>query len=122
MSAELKEIYSEAYSAYENGQSDRAGDLFTYLILQDPTQQNFWQGLAAAQQVQGFYKEAAMAWSMASYLDAANPASHLHAAECYICLGEKEEALKELDLALQQPCTEDLIKKIELMKKGITHG
>lgn len=109
-------FYASAYGLYEQGDYRRSAKLFTQLVLSDPFSEDYWQGLASAKQMAREYLAAVHAWGLLALLKEADPIPHFHAAECLLSLGEKEEALKALDAALELCREEPLREKIYLLK------
>jgi type III secretion system low calcium response chaperone LcrH/SycD len=110
-------FYATAFGLYEKGDYRGASQLFTQLVLTDPFSENYWQGLASSKQMTRDYMAAVHAWSMVALLKEGDPLPHFHAAECFLSLEEKEDALKALDAALEL-CQNDepLRNKIHLLK------
>ena len=96
---QIETLYAAGFGLYEVGDYAGACLLFTRLILQDPLQPRFWQALASTKQMNCEYEASLRAWSMLGYLEPENGDVHFHAAECLISLGQKEDALKALNLA-----------------------
>lgn len=92
-------IYAAAFGMYERGEYSQSADFFTMLILHDPYEVRFWKGLASSRQMEKKFKEALHAWAIHALLSGQDPMTHFHAAECYLSMGEKEEAKKALALA-----------------------
>ena len=103
---ELEAVYSLAFSYYNTGKYDEAFKLFQFLVLFDHLNPKFWMGVGAVQQVKKDYKGAIASYCYASFLDISNPKPQLHAAECYVALGDRENALSAL-AALEQYCPHD---------------
>lgn len=114
--SEWQHVYQTAYDCYEKEEYRTAGKLFTRLVLSNPFMGPFWTGLASAKQMSRDYEAAIRAWALSALLDLDNPMPHLHAAECYLYLEQKEEAQKALNAALA--CSHDLAhrEKIEHIK------
>lgn len=111
-----RELYAAAYGLYEKEEYRQAAQLFTQLVLADPFSEHFWQGLASSKQMSRDHNAAMHAWSMVALLKDGDPMPHFHAAECLLCLEQKEEALKALDAALSM-CNDDALReKIDLLK------
>lgn len=112
-----REFYATAFGLYEKGDYRSASQLFTQLVLTDPYSEHYWQGLASSKQMARDYLAAVHAWSLVALLKEGDPLPHFHAAECFLSLDEKEEALKALDAALEL-CQYDerLSNKIHLLK------
>ncbi len=115
-------LYTDAITEYENGDYEKAHGLFSLLSTQLPAQPEIWKGLAACSQVQKCYPEALLSWSMAALLDEHDPLPHFHAAECLFAQGEKVEAQKAIRLALDKPCTEEVLDRIVRLKEVIDNG
>jgi len=119
---EVKELYSAAYARYESGLYNEAGEIFTQLTLLDPQEEAFWRGLAASKQMGQKYKSALYAWGLVSLLSKEDPMPHLHAAECYLSLQQKSEALIALNAALERvKDNPPLCTQIEVLKEAC-HG
>lgn len=112
-----RQFYATAFGLYEKGDYRGATQLFTQLVLTDPYSEHYWQGLASSKQMVRDYIAAVHAWGMVALLKEGDPLPHFHAAECFLSLEEKEEALKALDVALDL-CRNDehLREKINLLK------
>lgn len=120
---QMEILYAAAYSYYEEGRYSQAVALFTQLILHNPLDARFWQGLASSHQMEGSYSAAARSWATVCLLEPNNPLSHFHAAECFISLGEKEEARKALECALNRLDRSDpLFSKVEMLKERLRNG
>jgi len=101
--AELEAVYSLAFGYYQTGKYDEAFKLFQFLVLFDHLNPKFWIGVGAVQQVRKDFKSAIASYCYASFLDLENPKPQLHAAECYLAIGDKENALSAL-AALDEYC------------------
>lgn len=110
-------FYAAAFGHYEKGDYRGAALLFTQLVLTDPYSEHYWYGLASSKQMQQDYLAATHAWAMVALLKENDPLPHFHAAECFLSLDEKDDALKALDLALKLAGkNETLCEKIHLLK------
>lgn len=94
-----EQLYASAYTHYEVGEYASAIDFFTQLVLSDPFSTYFWKGLASSRQMLGRFTEALSAWSVLALLSENDPIPHFHAAECFIALGDKQEAEKAITAA-----------------------
>jgi type III secretion system low calcium response chaperone LcrH/SycD len=120
---QMEILYSVAYGYYEQGRYAQAIALFTQLILHHPFDPRFWKGLASNHQMEGSYSAAAKVWATVCLLEPNNPLSHFHAAECFISMGEKEEARKALECSLNRLDHSDpLFSKIEMLKERLRNG
>ena len=104
--AELEAVYSLAFGYYQTGKYDEAAKLFQFLVLFDHLNAKFWMGMGAVQQVKKDFKGAIASYAYASFLDLENPKPQLHAAECYLAMGDKANAESAL-AALDEYCPKD---------------
>ena len=101
--AELEAVYSLAFGYYRTGKFDEALKLFQFLVLFDHLNQKFWMGLGAVQQVLKDYQSAVTSYGYCSFLKLDNPKPQLHAAECFLAMGDKRNAASSLE-ALEEYC------------------
>ena len=104
--AELEAVYSLAFSYYRIGKFDEAFKLFQFLVLFDHLNAKFWFGLGATQQALKDYQNAVVSYGYCSFLKLDNPKPQLHAAECFLALGDKRNAASSLE-ALDAYCPKD---------------
>ena len=104
--AEMEAIYSMGYSFYNTGRYDDAEKVFRFLVLFDHLNPKYWTGLGAVQQVKKLYGDAITSYGYASFLDLDNPKPQFFAAECFLALGDKTNALSSL-AALEEFCPKD---------------
>lgn len=100
---ELEAVYTLAYNFYRTGKYLDAQKLFEFLVLFDHLNTKYWFALGAAQQAQKDYQKALTSYGYSSFLDLENPKPQLHAAECYLALGDKKNAASAI-LALETYC------------------
>lgn len=93
---EMEAVYSMAYNFFTTGRMDDADKVFRFLVLMDHTCAKYWIGLGAVQQVKRDFKNAITSYSYASFLDIANPKPQFHAAECFLAIGDKDNALSAI--------------------------
>ena len=103
---ELEAVYSLAFNYYRSGKYDEAEKLFNFLALFDHLNQKFWMGVGAVRQVKKDYAGAVQAYGYASFLDLHNPKPQIHAAECFLAMGDKRNAASSLE-ALDMFCPKD---------------
>ena len=101
--AEMEAIYSMGYSFYTTGRFDDAEKVFRFLVLFDHLNPRYWTGLGAVQQVKKLYGDAVTSYGYASFLDLENPKPQFFAAECFLAMGDKDNALSCL-AALEEYC------------------
>lgn len=111
-----RQLYATAFAMYEQGDYRSAYQLFTQLVLSDPFSEHYWLGLASAKQMAKDFTAALHAWSLVALLKEGDPLPHFHAAECFLSMDEKEDALKALDAALELTQDAAFIEKINLLK------
>ena len=101
--AEMEAVYSVGFNMYRTGRYDDAEKIFRFLVLFDHLEPKYWLGVGAVQQVRKDYQGAIASYGYASFLDLANPKPQLHAAECFLALGDKVNAASSL-MALDKYC------------------
>ena len=80
--------------------------------------ERFWFGRAASLQEDALFSDALSAWAMASLLNTEDPYPHFHAAECYLSLQNRKDALKALHEAeLRSEQIPLLREKISVLKE-----
>lgn len=118
---EKNELYDMGYALYSSGEYRKASYLFSYLVLADPFIPCSWQGLASCKQLLEEYPAAIEAWNAVCKLQPHNPLGYFHAAECYLSIQEKKEALQKLDQA-EKLCNEESLLKNRIQILKSTHG
>ena len=103
---ELEAVYSLAFGYYRSGKFDEAAKLFQFLVLFDHLNAKFWFGLGATQQALKDYTGAVSSYGYCSFLNLENPKPQLHAAECFLAMGDKLNAASSLE-ALNEYCPKD---------------
>ena len=103
---ELEAVYSLAFGYYRTGKYEEALKLFQFLVLFDQLNQKYWLGLGAAQQVLKDYQNAVASYGYCSFLNLDNPKPQLHAAECFLAMGDRRNAASSLE-ALDAYCPKD---------------
>lgn len=104
--AEMEAIYSIGFNFYNTGRLDDAEKVFRFLVLFDHMTPKYWIGLGAVQQVKKEYAKAVSSYGYASFLDLKNPKPQYFAAECFLAMGDGENALSAL-AALKQYAPEN---------------
>lgn len=103
---EMEAIYSLGFNFYNTGRIDEAEKVFKFLVLFDHMCPKYWIGMGAVQQVKRDFSAAVTSYAFASFLDLSDPKPQLHAAECYLALGDRENALSALTALKQFAPTE----------------
>ena len=94
---QIEALYTLAYNLYTSGNFADAGTVFQALCLYKQNDQRFWMGLGGCRQALGEYQGAIDAYSMAGAVALLNePEPFLFGAQCYIRMGDKENALGAL--------------------------
>lgn len=94
---ELEAVYSLAYDYYRTGRIDDAETLFKFLTTFDHLNEKYWMGMAAVLQVKKNFKRAAEAYALVSgVLNVSNVRAPYYAAECFLALGDRANALSAL--------------------------
>lgn len=117
----IENCYASAFGLYDIGNYEEAAGLFTFLALQDPFDARFWKGLASSRQMNREYQAALPAWANYCLLSREDPMGHFHAGECFLSMGEKNQALKAFQLAEVDLKEGPIWEKIQLLKGG-AHG
>ena len=104
--AELEAVYSLAFGYYQTGKFEEALKLFQFLVLFDHLNKKYWMGQGAVQQVLKDYQGAIVSYGYCSFLDLENPKPQLHAAECYLAMGDRRSAASAI-FALEEFCPKD---------------
>ena len=104
--AELEAVYTLAFSYYRTGKFEEALKLFQFLVMFDHLNAKYWMGLGAVQQVLKDYPHAVLSYGYCSFLKLDNPKPQLHAAECFLAMGDKVKAASAL-FALDEYCPKD---------------
>ena len=121
---ELNAVYQMGLGFYNTGRFDDAEKVFTFLVMFDHLEPKYWLGVGAVQQVKKNFEKAKAAYVQASMLDIHNPKPQYYAAECYLALGQRDDAVATLETLLEY-CTgaDDVTKtfraKAEELKQKI---
>lgn len=121
--SELEVMYGLAYGEFEQGKYSDSERTFGVLAFFDHKDERFWLGLAASRQRQKKLVEAVAAYSMAVDAGSTNPVVPLNAAECYLGLGRRAEALNALEAALEWAENADdperIVKRVAALLESI---
>jgi type III secretion system low calcium response chaperone LcrH/SycD len=91
-------FYRCGFRLYEHQQYQEAADAFYVISLLSSRRHNVWMALGLSEKELNHHEEALVAFSMAALTNMEDPLSFLHSAECYIALGEKEDAKECLEV------------------------
>lgn len=93
----LEGLYSLGYNLYTSGNFNDAETIFQALCLYKHAEVRFWMGLGGCRQANGNLPGAVDAYSMAGVAAGlTDPSPFLYAANCYIKMGDKENAIGAL--------------------------
>jgi tetratricopeptide (TPR) repeat protein len=92
----LASFYERARDCFERENYSEAADICLLLAKLNPEEMTYWVALGMAEQLQGNFQEAAMAYSTAIDLNQEDLTPGLYAARCLIRLGEISLARKLL--------------------------
>lgn len=95
----LATIYAFGCNFYDNGKYREASDFFRFLTYADAFNRKYWMALAATYQMQKKYKEAIEYYSVAAVQNPEDPYAHFYAADCFLALGQVDQAKIALDSA-----------------------
>lgn len=109
-------LHELGYNLYQVGQYKDSEEVFQKLVLINPVEKDFWQGLASSMQMQKKYEEALIPWSLFCLLDRDNPLPHYHAAECLFSLKRHEYGIQALEAAESRHPSASLKSKIDALK------
>ena len=101
---ELNAVYQMGLGFYNTGRFDDAEKVFTFLVMFDHMESKYWMAAGAVQQVKKNFEKAKSCYVQAAMLDIHSPKPQYYVAECYLALGQKDDALASLDSLLEN-CT-----------------
>ena len=96
---ELEVIYAVGFNLLNNGELDKAKDVFTQLVMMDGIEAKYQYCLGYVFQQQGDIQTAAKMYINFLALDATNPEGYLRLGECLLAAGEKDEAANAFRVA-----------------------
>lgn len=110
-------FYKKASALYSENKFQEAREAFTFLTTLNPFVANFWVGLGMAEQRLEEFNGALLAFAMAMMADSLSPLPHYHTALCYRSLGQHDNALGSIDLALMR--AEGMDEWVVLKQKAV---
>ena len=113
----MEKFYQGAYNLFHQQEYRKAADAFVFLTTLNPYVHNYWLGLGMAEQLEGGYQEALLAYAMAILSDGSNPVTHYHSATCYRALNDKQSALQSLEMAIR--CSGDKAEHLNLKEQAL---
>lgn len=124
----IEALYSFGYGFYQNAKYDQSAHFFRFLTLIDGNNPNHWMGLGAALQMSKEYHHAIQCFGYAAVLNPENPLAPFHAGECFLSLGEDQNAMEVFKaaelVANKNPSKyKKILTRISLMRSGRnSHG
>jgi type III secretion system low calcium response chaperone LcrH/SycD len=126
---EMEALYAVALQEFDAGKFEDAELRFALLCRLDHYSGRFWLGLGATRQMMKRYKDAINAYALAGLHDGENPVPGLRAAECYLAVGDLDNALSgakaavhwsegKPELAAFAARAEALMESIKRQQKG----
>lgn len=103
----MQNYYQASRGLLENHRHRDAADAFLFLTTLNPFVSAYWIGLGMCEQFQEEYKQALVAYSMATMSDRSNPVPLYYAAACHHSLGEVEQSLSLLARAIEVAGSEE---------------
>lgn len=94
-------IYAEAYQLVQQGNFEKACDLFSMLAVYRPTTVKYLAGLAICHKKLERPEIAAGIYAFMALIETEQPVHHLCIAECLVQQGKKQEARESLALVVQ---------------------
>lgn len=96
---ELEVIYTVGFNLLNNGDLEKAKDVFTQLVMLDGIEAKYQYCLGYVFQQQGDYATAAKMYVNFLALDATNAEGYMRLGECLLASGERPEALECFEIA-----------------------
>ncbi len=114
---EMEAVYSLGFNFYNTGRYDDAEKIFKFLVMFDHMTPKYWMGLGSVQQVKKNYKAAVTNYACASFLDIHDPKPQYHAAECFLAMGDVDNATSALE-ALKMFAPKDTERGRQYLEKA----
>lgn len=125
---DANKLYTQAYDYYAAGKYEDAEGFFRLLTSITPKAIEIWMGLGASLQMQKKLQDAIDCFGVAAIIDEkeVNPFPHMHAADCFWALNQKEKATLALKSAMliakKESKHDSLLKKLQFLHKRWTHA
>ena len=118
--AQMEMIYSLGFGFYQSGRYEDAEKVFQLLTLLDYSEVKYWLGMGAVQQALRKFDQAVKSYAMGMMIDMHEPRLAYHAAECYLALGDKENAASALASVIEfAPEGSEYRAKAEAIRKSL---
>ena len=111
--------YAKAYNLLDSGDHIQAAQAFSFLTMVNPYNYDYWMGLGVAKQELKSFEEAIVSFTTAEAIAPENPIPHIQLAQCFAALEAKEEALNQLNQALDLSKKNPELKKFESLAKDL---
>ena len=96
----LEALYALAYTEYNQGNYEKAEELFRLLCNLDHLEKKFWMGLGASRQMLKDWDGAIDAYTITLLFAIDDPIAPLHTAECQLAKGDRDAAISGFEYAI----------------------
>ena len=97
----MEKFYTIARNLFERQEYNKSADAFVFLTTLNPYVHNYWLGLGMAEQLNGGFQGALLAYAMAILTNPENPAAHYQSASCYRALNDSKNAVMSYEMAVR---------------------
>jgi type III secretion system low calcium response chaperone LcrH/SycD len=97
---ECEMIYSQGCAFFRQNKYEKAADVFSFLALYRPLEPRYMSANAMCQKLLKRFDIAVQLFTTVMSLDPGNPKPVMHAAECFLALGEEKVAIESLELVI----------------------
>jgi len=111
--------YKTAYEFYQSADFKKAAEAFSYLTMLNPYEYTYWMGFAIAKQSDRAFEEAIVAYTMAEAIVPENPIPHLHLAQCYWAIQQRDKTVEHLKKAIEIAGNEPQHQEVRLKAEAI---
>lgn len=120
--ATMVKFYLCAKNLFERQEWKKSADAFLFLTSLNPYISSYWLGLGMSEQLRGKFQGALLAYAMAILTDVENPLPHYQSAKCYQSMGEMQNGIFSLELAVEcakrKPEYSNILEAAEEMLKA----
>ena len=100
--AAMEGMYAYAYRFYQQGKLKEAESFFRFLFMYDFRCAEYPMGLAAVYQLRGEYLKAIEYYAIAASLAKDDLRPVFHAAQCHLCVGNRQAARRNFEMVLER--------------------
>ena len=98
-------VYALGHNFYSQARYLDALKAFSFLVMNNPLERRFSNAMASSLQMLKQYDNAIGFYSLASFMDIADPRPTFHTAECMIALKRMDQAVEALEIVIDQSNT-----------------